>query len=990
MLSGNGSMQANGAAAGNLLSGGGAGGRIAVYYADASSFTGLLNTVALGGKGRTYGGTGTVVFIDTSVEGYELNIYRQAELFDENSPDHEFTFTRVNLFDGAILGWADAQLLQASQLNIAANAMILADGLGYAAGNGPGRGQDHPEGGGGAGYGGAGGRGQYASGGDAYGSETDLTQPGSGGGNADTNGHGGDGGGRIKLVVTDLMVHNGIISANAMNGSENGGGGSGGAIDIEVGNIMGSGILRAQGGAGGNYYAGGGAGGRIFLRYGFMGDYTGWSASSVAGAKGRQYGQDGTLLAISRDAIVILEMADENVEAGAAYTSPVPQVINGIDPVVWTLEEGPDGMIIDPGSGIVSWATPVASTTPYTIHIRATNADESGYDDESWQIMVRAIPQITPIDNVEILRNSNYNGPVPVISNLVDAQPVTWRLMSGPADMTINSTTGQVNWPQARVDGSPYTVTIRATNTVGYSEVSWQVIVLVPPIIADIPNVTIPAGMPYESPAPVLLEGAGQMTWTLVAGPAGAVIDPVSGTVSWDNPTVAGSPHTVTIRAENMDGFDEETWTLTVMAIPQIAPMNDAAVEEGGNFIGTIPVITNGAANVVWSLQQAPVGMSIDNQTGLVSWNNASIAGSPYEVIIKACNTVGCGTVRFNLTVTLGQPVIGDIANQYVAVGSVYTGPRPNLIYGDSDIVWDLVFGPEGMTIDPATGIVSWPVVEMEGSPHTVTISATNSEGTDYENWQLIVVQAPEVAPLNNETVTEGILYQSPIPQLVEQTFVAWSLVQGPSGMTINSQTGQVTWSKPRLENSPYTIRIQAANAAGTSQISWQLTVLPTPPSIAPMADDYFVEHTFFVGVKPTLTQGTTPIEWSLISAPTGMTINNANGVVTWQNPVRSANPYTITMKATNASGSDQTSWLLKPLEAPDIAPIDDQDVVAAIAWQGPTPILTVDTRVSWALITAPEGLIIDTATGKVSWANPVKDGSPHEVTIQAAQYPWH
>ena len=41
-------------------------------------------------------------------------------------------------------------------------------------------------------------------------------------------------------------------------------------------------------------------------------------------------------------------------------------------------------------------------------------------------------------------------------------------------------------------------------------------------------------------------------------------IDPVTGVVSWAEPTAVGSPHTITIRAENTGGADTESWLLTV------------------------------------------------------------------------------------------------------------------------------------------------------------------------------------------------------------------------------------------------------------------------------------------------------------------------------------------------------------------------------------------------------------------------------------------
>lgn len=86
------------------------------------------------------------------------------------------------------------------------------------------------------------------------------------------------------------------------------------------------------------------------------------------------------------------------------------------------------------------------------------------------------------------------------------------------------------------------------------------------PVIAPINDASTPEGVPYTGPVPSLLQGFLPVTWSLVAGPAGMTINPSTGVVFWENPVVTGSPFTVTIRATNAYGFDDEDWRLTVTA----------------------------------------------------------------------------------------------------------------------------------------------------------------------------------------------------------------------------------------------------------------------------------------------------------------------------------------------------------------------------------------------------------------------------------------
>ncbi|KAK1408067.1 hypothetical protein QVD17_39699 [Tagetes erecta] len=72
---------------------------------------------------------------------------------------------------------------------------------------------------------------------------------------------GGNGGGRVKLVVKDMLYMNGSLLAEGGDGGLNGGGGSGGSVVIKALKLKGFGIVSASGGNG----WGGGGGGRISL-----------------------------------------------------------------------------------------------------------------------------------------------------------------------------------------------------------------------------------------------------------------------------------------------------------------------------------------------------------------------------------------------------------------------------------------------------------------------------------------------------------------------------------------------------------------------------------------------------------------------------------------------------------------------------------------------------------------------------------------------------
>ncbi|XP_047174701.1 uncharacterized protein LOC124842286 isoform X2 [Vigna umbellata] len=101
-------------------------------------------------------------------------------------------------------------------------------------------------------------------GGDVYAWST-LSEPWSygskGGGKSHIKQYGGNGGGRVKLLVKDTLYVNGSITAEGGDGGSDGGGGSGGSIWVHAVKLKGYGTVSAAGGRG----WGGGGGGRISL-----------------------------------------------------------------------------------------------------------------------------------------------------------------------------------------------------------------------------------------------------------------------------------------------------------------------------------------------------------------------------------------------------------------------------------------------------------------------------------------------------------------------------------------------------------------------------------------------------------------------------------------------------------------------------------------------------------------------------------------------------
>lgn len=343
-LAGAGTIGANGGAGGHGYCGGGGGGRIAIYcgsngFVGSISACGAGSGIGRGGastiytraagqevgdlllsNGGVFGGRTPCVGLsamrelrirsgaslilangDLGAMGASMVIDDGGEVLINTNTLAHFGSLRVlsNGIIGAVLGQTNSHLVVTGNACVDSGGAISLNGKGYGAGAGPAPGASHSTYGAGAGYGGAGGDNstRAALGGWPYGSATEPTALGSGGGNA-FRAQGGAGGGTLRLTVNGTLIIQGSVAANGLVGGVSseqwynyGGGGAGGSVLLTAGTLAGSGVIAANGGAGGHGYCGGGSGGRIAI-YSAANVFEGAITTSAGGSRG----EPGTIL----------------------------------------------------------------------------------------------------------------------------------------------------------------------------------------------------------------------------------------------------------------------------------------------------------------------------------------------------------------------------------------------------------------------------------------------------------------------------------------------------------------------------------------------------------------------------------------------------------------------------------------------------------------------------------------------------------------------
>lgn len=179
-------------------------------------------------------------------------------------------------------------------------------------------------------------------------------------------------------------------------------------------------------------------------------------------------------------------------------------------------------------------------------------------------------------------------------------------------------------------------------------------------------------------------------------------------------------------------------------------------------------------------------------------------------------------TQAFTVSVAVGNvapqitsaPVTAAIAGNAYGYGAVAVDPN-----GDA-LSYSLTQTPAGMSIQPATGVISWvPAVAQVGN-HTVALLAADAAGLAATQAFTVSVSAANDAPqftsmaLTTAAVGVAYAYDAEATDTNGDT-LTYALTQAPGGMTISAASGLIGWVPQSEQVSSHAVTVRVADAAG-------------------------------------------------------------------------------------------------------------------------------------------------------------------------------
>jgi Putative Ig domain len=331
------------------------------------------------------------------------------------------------------------------------------------------------------------------------------------------------------------------------------------------------------------------------------------------------------------------------------------------------------------------------------------------------------------------------------------------------------------------------------------------------------------------------------------------------------------------------------------------------------------------------------------------------------------------GGTTFTLTVLNVRPTLAAIANQRVGETTPLTviASATDPDNGQS-LTYALISAPGGMTINSSNGTISWtPVQTQSPSTNTVLVSVTDN-GTPplsaTNNFVVVVyeVNSPPILPqISTQTVNAQALLtvNDTAMETNIHAAVGYYLLSAPAGAGINSN-GIISWTPLRSQGPNTNIITAVATNADIYDLTNtylnatnSFTVIVYAPTLAPIANfNVNAGQTISFTASATDNDSTRTLAFSLISPPSGASVNSASGAFNWRPMVSQANT-TNTVQVSVADNSlpslsDTKSFMVvvNPLAPVILTPINytnGQFKFQVNGTTGPDYIITASTNLS-------------------------------------------
>jgi|GEM_PF-3513252 len=615
------------------------------------------------------------------------------------------------------------------------------------------------------------------------------------------------------------------------------------------------------------------------------------------------------------------------------------------------------------------------------------------------------------------------------VSNIMEGKPYTHKIefrdeapesvafsiLQSPPGMLLDAKTHTLNWtPDFKAQGQ-YPVKILATDKEGQtSEQSFTLQVENNnqlPLFTSIPVLKGEETKPYVYPLAALDKDQEPVFYKILQAPQGMQLNEETHILSWRPGYHDAGTHTVAVAAQDAFDMGIQQFSLVIKdknRAPIIEPIGLQSINENSLFEYTFKAKDPDKDQLVYQLKHAPHAMTMDANTGVISWPvDYSQAGLAQVNVQVFDGKNGMSESLFDIEVknVNRAPRVLSTANTQAKENSPY---RYHLRLDDldrDDLNVSLEDGPRGMTLNAVSHTLHWqPDFEDQGT-HPIQVSI--NDGVDEIDYEFeLVVEDTNRAPVFEKTLpliaTEGEKGDWWLKATdLDDDDLTYSLSLAPKGMSLNSKTGELSWT-PDFDQAAYReIQVAVSDKRGAKELMTlpiQISAVNRSPKwLTHTLPEALEGQAYFVELKGVDADGD-KVEYQLLQGPEGMSLDAHKGYLRWQPSFSQAGELDIRLGLSDGKHKMNVTLLLKVVNVNRTPSITSIPLPQAVENQLYKSALTAtdpdDDALIFELLSAPKGMILNPNNNTLNFTPyfnqagfyPIKIRATDELGAQALQ----
>lgn len=507
-----------------------------------------------------------------------------------------------------------------------------------------------------------------------------------------------------------------------------------------------------------------------------------------------------------------------------------------------------------------------------------------------------------PITSGEVLKNYRYDVQA---EDEDQGDGLRFSLTSAPVGMVIDPYYGRINWTPTSNQVGEFSVVVRVTDLEESFVEQTYLLEVVPssanqrPYFTNAPAKTVVARNNYTFVPTAMDPEGGPVSISMTSASNGITYDEQTNTISWF-PTINGDYYFELV-AEDSEGLKrQQAFFIEVIEGSEsnqapiiISEPEQRSIVLGDSYSYEWLVEDPDGDSLNFDLLSSPIGMSIDSSSGIVSWTPTADQLGLHQIQLIADDLQG-GTATQAYTLVVHE--FGQQENILMIVSSPPLSAAVGVHWdyqivvnylGDGDLTYRLDSGPGDMSVDPITGMVTWNPAIVGKIEAQITVEDSYGSSST-QHFYFPVREEPlafQFVGKPNYFALIDAPYRNPsfLSDNGSGDITYW-LGSKPEGMSIDESTGTILWIPTVDDLGSHAVEVFAEEPSlGRASRFYSVTVVEsfsfmfeTPPPTSGA-----VGKRYWYGVRASKPESG-DVQYELLTAPEGMTINATTGVINW------------------------------------------------------------------------------------------------------------